>query len=349
MKINQSLGLINQVILVSSFLEACIAIAFLKGSPEFLAEQGIKLSAAAFILFIVVASCAILIPRRIISSINKMNESAKKMSAGEWSARISLEGDEKNSDELSLLATELNGLAEALERRNNAQRQWIANTSHELRTPLSIIQAQVEAFQDGVREVNPKSLNTLHKDILGLAKLVEDLHWLARFDIGTIRHSSTPTDLVATIQESIDSFSDRFAEKQIKIEMEMPPSSVVNGDQNRLKQVFFNLLENSLRYTNEGGRIKVTLIEDKNNATMYFDDSEPGASPETRDQMFDRFFRGEISRSRTYGGSGLGLSICKNIIEIHNGSIKALDSPLQGVRIEIILPLATALAEQKGD
>lgn len=349
MKINQSLGLINQIILVSSFLEACIAIALLKGSPEFLAEQGVKLSIAAFILFIVVASCAILIPRRIVSSINRMNESAKKMSAGDWSARIEVEGNPKEIDELTSLATELNKLAEALEKRNNAQRQWIANTSHELRTPLSIIQAQVEAFQDGVREVTPKSLNTLHKDILGLGKLVEDLHWLARFDIGTLRHSSTPTDLVSTIQESLDSFSERFFEKQIKIESEMPPTSVVNGDQNRLKQVFFNLLENSLRYTNEGGKLKVTLVEEKDNAIIYFDDTEPGAQPETLAQMFDRFYRGEASRSRTYGGSGLGLSICKNIIEIHNGSIGAQNSPLQGVRIEIILPLAAALAEQKRD
>ncbi len=327
---------------------ACIAIALLKGSPEFLAEQGVKLSIAALILFIVVAASAILIPRRILATINSMKDSAKKMSQGDWSARIKVDGD----DDLSALATELNELAEALERRNSAQRQWIANTSHELRTPLSIIQAQVEAFQDGVREVNPKSLNTLHKDILGLGKLVEDLHWLARFDIGTLRHSSTPTDLVLTIQESLDSFSERFAEKQLKIETQMPASSIVNGDQNRLKQVFFNLLENSLRYTNEGGSLKVTVTQDKNNATIYFDDSEPGAPQETLTQMFDRFFRGEVSRSRTFGGAGLGLSICKNIIEIHNGSIQALSSPLAGVRIEIILPLAktdTQDKEQKND
>ncbi len=349
MKINQSLGLINQIILVSSALVACIAIVLWKGSPDFLAEHSIKLSIAALILFIVVAASAILVPRRIISSINKMKDTAKKMSAGDWSARIEIDGEGKDQDELSFLATELNELAEALEKRNNAQRQWIANTSHELRTPLSIIQAQVEAFQDGVREVTPKSLNTLHKDILGLAKLVEDLHWLARFDIGTLRHSSTPTDLVATIQESLDSFGERFAEKQIEIEIEMPQTSVVNGDQNRLKQVFFNLLENSLRYTNEGGKLKVSLSEDKNSATIYFDDSEPGAQPDTLAQMFDRFFRGEVSRSRTYGGSGLGLSICKNIIEIHNGSIRAQNSPIGGVRIEIILPLAAALVEQKRD
>lgn len=349
MKINQSLELINKIILVSSALVACIAITLWKGSPEVLAEHSIKLSIAALILFIVVAASAILVPRRIISSINKMKDTAKKMSAGDWSARIEIDGEGKDQDELSSLATELNELAEALEKRNNAQRQWIANTSHELRTPLSIIQAQVEAFQDGVREVTPKSLNTLHKDILGLAKLVEDLHWLARFDIGTLRHSSTPTDLVATIQESLDSFGERFAEKQIKIEIEMPQTSVVNGDQNRLKQVFFNLLENSLRYTNEGGRLKVTLSEDKNSATIYFDDSEPGAQPDTLAQMFDRFYRGEVSRSRTYGGSGLGLSICKNIIEIHNGAIRAQNSPMGGVRIEIILPLAEAIVEQNRD
>lgn len=343
MKINQSLRLINQIILVSSALVACIAIALLKGSPEFLAEQGVKLSIAALISFIVVAASAILIPRRILATINKMKDSAKKMSQGDWSARIEVEGD----DDLSALATELNELAEALERRNSAQRQWIANTSHELRTPLSIIQAQVEAFQDGVREVTPKSLNTLHKDILGLGKLVEDLHWLARFDIGTLRHSSTPTDLVLTIQESLDSFSERFAEKQLKIETQMPATSIVNGDQNRLKQVFFNLLENSLRYTNEGGSLKVTVTQDKNNATIYFDDSEPGAPQETLTQMFDRFFRGEASRSRTFGGAGLGLSICKNIIEIHNGSIQALSSPLAGVRIEIILPLAKTDTQDK--
>lgn len=327
----------------------------LKGSPEFIAEHGIKLGFAALILFIVVSSSAILIPRRILARLNEIKESAKKMSRGDLSVRIKLDSDGENNhdDELNSLATELNLLADALERRSSAQRQWIANTSHELRTPLSIIQAQVEAFQDGVREVNPKSLNTLHKDILGLGKLVEDLHWLARFDIGTLKHSSIPTDLVLTIQESLDSFAERFRDKQIKLETQMPATSIVNGDENRLKQVFFNLLENSLRYTNDGGTIKVTLIEDKNNAIIYFDDSEPGAQAETLAQMFDRFYRGEASRSRTFGGAGLGLSICKNIVEIHSGTIKANNSPLGGVRIEIVLPLAAStlksIAEHKND
>lgn len=292
---------------------------------------------ALFLAFIVVAACAIIIPHRILTSLNSTRAGAEKLARGEWETRIEIQGD----DELSQLAGQLNNLAEAFERRNSAQRQWIANTSHELRTPLSIIQGQVEAFQDGVREVNPKSLNALHRDILGLSKLVEDLHWLARFDIGQLRHSSTPTDLVPTINESLESFQERFAEKNIKIDSSaLPTTCIVNGDQNRLKQVFFNLLENSARYTNEGGTIKVSVTTDKDIATIYFDDSEPGASTETLAQMFDRFFRGEASRSRTFGGAGLGLSICKNIIEIHNGSIQAQHSPLGGVRIEIKIPLA---------
>lgn len=294
-------------------MAACIAIALLFSPPVFLQEHGWKLIVAFFLAFIVVASCAILIPHRILISLNASKDSLD---------------------------------AEAFERRNSAQRQWIANTSHELRTPLSIIQGQVEAFQDGVREVNPKSLNALHRDILGLSKLVEDLHWLARFDIGQLRHSSTPTDLVPTINESLESFQERFAEKNIKIDSSgLPEKCIVNGDLNRLKQVFFNLLENSARYTNEGGTIKVTITTDKDTATIHFDDSEPGASTETLAQMFDRFFRGEASRSRTFGGAGLGLSICKNIVEIHNGSIQAQHSPLGGVRIVIKIPLA----ENKND
>lgn len=307
------------------------------GPPAFLQENGWKLTIALFIAFIVVAACAILVVHRIVASLHETKAGVEKLAKGDWQTRIEVQGD----DDLSELAGQLNNLAEAFERRNSAQRQWIANTSHELRTPLSIIQGQVEAFQDGVREVNPKSLNALHRDILGLSKLVEDLHWLARFDIGTLRHSSTPTDLVPTINESLESFNERFAEKNIKIDASaMPASCIVNGDQHRLKQVFFNLLENSARYTNEGGTLKVSIATDKDTATIHFDDSEPGASSETLAQMFDRFFRGEASRSRTFGGAGLGLSICKNIVEIHNGSIQAHHSPIGGVRIEIKIPLA---------
>lgn len=233
----------------------------------------------------------------------------------------------------------------ALNTQEQDQKQWMADTSHELRTPIAILRAQVEAFQDGVQEVTPKTLQVLHTEIMGLSKLVDDLHWLSRFDVGSLKHSFVPVDVVSTLHDVSDLFEERYAEKELTIDKSgiTSESCTVYADNNRMRQVFINLLENSLRYTDKGGKLKFSIEKSPTAIVLRFDDSHPGIPEELLPKVFDRFFRVESSRSRELGGSGLGLAICKTIIEAHSGSINASKSDLGGIRIEIILPTARGL------
>jgi two-component system sensor histidine kinase BaeS len=224
-------------------------------------------------------------------------------------------------------------------------KQWMADTSHELRTPIAILRAQVEAFQDGVQEVTPKTLQVLHSEIMGLSKLVDDLHWLSNLDVGNLKHSFVPVEVVSTLQDVADIFEERFGEKEIVLDTSgiTGETGTVYADNNRMRQVFMNLLENSLRYTDCGGKIKLSVEKSPSAIVLQFDDSNPGVPEEMLPKIFDRFFRVEPSRSRELGGSGLGLAICKTIIEAHSGTISASKSELGGIKVQIVLPTARSL------
>ncbi|HMX48074.1 MAG TPA: ATP-binding protein, partial [Candidatus Obscuribacter sp.] len=244
-------------------------------------------------------------------------------------------------DELSVLERELVRLSEILAAQDRGHRQWVADTSHELRTPIAVLRAQVEAFQDGVQEVTARNLEVLHNEIMALSKLVDDLHWLAKYDVGQIKVSPSLTDVGAVLQDVVEALCERFEGKGLKIENTTGGAGKIlaNLDINRLRPVFTNLMENSLRYTDRGGILKISAESDGKELSLRFDDSAPGVSDEVLGRMFERFFRAESSRNRTLGGSGLGLAICKNNMQMLGGTIEASHSPLGGVRIELKMPL----------
>lgn len=279
--------------------------------------------------------------RDFAEGVRTISEGTKKLVDGDVNTRI----EPLRSDEFGELGNELNSLAASLNNQDQNHKQWMADTSHELRTPIAILRAQVEAFQDGVQEVTPKTLQVLHSEIMGLSKLVDDLHWLARFDVGNLKHSFIPIDVASTLQDVADIFEERFADKGLTIDKTeiMKEPCTVYADNNRMRQVFINLLENSLRYTDEGGKLRLSMESTPNAVVLKFDDSPPGIPDELMPKIFDRFFRVEASRSRELGGSGLGLAICKTIIEAHSGSITASKSDLGGIRIEVVLPTARGL------
>jgi two-component system sensor histidine kinase BaeS len=295
---------------------------------------GIGVSAVTF-------AATYFLTKDLTEGVRTISEGTRKLVDGDVNTRI----EHLRSDEFGQLGNELNSLAASLNNQDQNHKQWMADTSHELRTPIAILRAQVEAFQDGVQEVTPKTLQVLHAEIMGLSKLVDDLHWLARFDVGNLKHSFIPIDVASTLQDVAEIFEERFAEKGLTIDKSaiLNESCTVYADNNRMRQVFINLLENSLRYTDKGGKLKLSMEKSPSAVVMRFDDSPPGIPEELIPKIFDRFFRVEASRSRELGGSGLGLAICKTIIEAHSGSITASKSDLGGIRIEVVLPTARGL------
>jgi two-component system sensor histidine kinase BaeS len=285
-----------------------------------------------------------LLARQIVLPVRRIAVGAKALAAGNFDEQIPVAG----KDELGNLAADFNVLARTLKRNEEARRQWMADISHELRTPLAILRGEIEALQDGVRQPNPERLRSLHAEVVGLGKLVDDLHELAVSDLGAMTYRMEPLELVEILDEAVADCRHRFNDKGI--ELRLPgtrPRLNVSGDAGRLRQLFLNLLENSCRYTDPGGFCEVTTEADGTLAIIDVQDSPPGVPEEAMARLFERLFRVDRSRSRGLGGSGLGLAICKNIAEAHGGGISARGSRYGGLWIRLELPLRLGLEKTR--
>ncbi|MEK9495367.1 two-component system sensor histidine kinase BaeS [Photorhabdus sp. P32] len=281
----------------------------------------------------------LLLSRGMLKPVKRLVEGTHKLAAGDFSARVT----PSSKDEIGQLAHNFNQLASTLEKNEQMRRDYMADISHELRTPLAILRGELEALQDGVHKPTPETLNSLLAEITTLTKLVDDLHQLSLSDRGALAYRKEFINISELIQAAIASYRGRFLDKQIQIDVKLPETIMVFADPNRLTQLFHNLLENSLRYTADNGKLIIKSCSNDNYFILNWEDSKPGLSPEQCQRVFERFYRSESSRNRASGGSGLGLAICYNIVEAHSGAIHAAPSPLGGLRIIVELPLTKSL------
>ena len=297
--------------------------------------QNMLIAGLAALVFSLLASW--LLARHLVGPIRDLASGARKIAKGSLDTRINV----RSNDELGELGNNFNAMAERLSRIEQSRRTWVSDTSHELRTPLAVLRAEIEAMQDGVRIPDAATLIRQHKQVLQLTKLVDDLRLTLDKEPGGGDMALESISPISVLEECIASFSDRFETAGIELDtMHLKDAGWrMRGDAGRLTQVFGNLLENTLRYTNTGGRLSITLHSDKNRLILQFDDTAPAPPATTLPHLFERFFRAEPSRSRALGGTGLGLAICKTLIEAHGGRIGAALSRLGGLNIYIELPL----------
>jgi two-component system sensor histidine kinase BaeS len=252
---------------------------------------------------------------------------------GRYDVRLKPEGQ----DELARLARDFNTLAETLAAARQARRKWIADIAHELRTPLSIVRGEIEALQDGVRPLDRDAVNSLAGEAARLARLIEDLHTLSLSDLGALSYHKEPVDLAEIVAEVVE--PQRAAIEQAGLSLRLNLGSyIVSGDADRLAQVFANLLQNSVRYTDAPGRIEVGIKQVAGQVVLDWQDSAPGVPDEDLPRLTEHLFRVEGSRSRAGGGSGLGLAIAHAIVQAHGGTLTAAPGPLGGLRIELRFP-----------
>ncbi|SBS31445.1 Signal transduction histidine-protein kinase BaeS [Marinomonas spartinae] len=266
-----------------------------------------------------------------------IREATRKLATGKFDTRIKIQG----TDELADLGTDFNHLATTLENTRESRKRWVADTAHELRTPVAILRGEIEAMQDGIIKVSPESLESLQQEIVHIARLIDDLNQLSMHDMGNLNYEMEEVDLADTLEQTSQSMSLIYKEAGLDLELEVTTKHpiLINGDENRLHQLFANLMNNSLKYTNTPGRLKITLREEKNLAIVLFEDTPPGVNEEEKQRIFEQFYRVENSRNRATGGRGLGLAICTNIVNAHQGTIKAYHSPEGGLGIRIEFPL----------
>lgn len=275
--------------------------------------------------------------RVFLAPVRRMARGAARLAAGDYSTRVRVSA----TDEIGALAEDFNHLAVALEKNEHMRRAFMADVSHELRTPLAVLRGELEALEDGVRPLTPASIHSLQAEISLLSKLVSDLYDLSLSDAGALTYRKVLVDAGSVLKLALDSSRERLNQHGLQLVERLAPCDLpVLADEGRLRQLFGNLLENSLRYTDKGGRVQVGARIEGSQVRIDFEDSAPGVSPELLPKLFERFYRVEASRNRASGGAGLGLAICRNIAEAHGGQLTATASSLGGLHMSIRLPLA---------
>lgn len=281
------------------------------------------------------ALLAAILSSRIVRPVLKVSDAVSEISHGKYDHRV----DASRQDELGDLSRDINQLAYTLEHSRTARREWIAELSHELRTPVAILQSEIEAIEDGIRTLDLQAINSLHAETLRLSHLINDLHDLSLSDIGALEYKMAPLNLLALVDERTIAVGSLRVEKKIALQVNATSSNFpINGDRHRLGQLLDNLLQNSLRYTDEGGQIQIDLSQDTEGVYLVWQDSTPGLTNEQLPLLFEPLFRAEESRNRTQGGSGLGLTIAQKIVLAHQGSIEVTHSPLGGLAVTIQFP-----------
>ena len=282
------------------------------------------------------AIASLLLARQLTLPIKRLRSAISAIATGNYQHRASV----TSNDELADLAADVNTLAATLDANVHRERRWFADISHELRTPVAIMRGEIDAVRDGLRSFNTETVDSLREEVNRLSELIDDLHQLSVSELGPVHYDEKPIDLRELLAADVARFRTRAGEERLDIDFTCPDDSayVVVGDASRLSQLFRNLIENSLRYTNEGGAIRIELTASTADVIIVVDDSEPGVPTESLSQVFERLYRVDESRARASGGSGLGLTICKNIVEAHKGSIEASHSDLGGLRIRVRLP-----------
>ncbi|SBS60330.1 Signal transduction histidine-protein kinase BaeS [Vibrio splendidus] len=305
-------------------------------AESFFKQQTTHVSTIASITVLLSFLISLFLVRRFLKPLRALSKGAKSIENGDLDFYIKKSGN----DELSDLIGIFNGVVETLRKQKTLREQWLSDISHELRTPITVLRSELEALQDGIRSPEPKYIDSLHQQIITLGQLVEDLHQLSLYDIGFNLNVKNNVDIHKLIDSVIVQNSIRLEQKNITLTKHYDHSAPLftSCDERLLTQLFVNLLENSARYTSDNGHVSIDVTDISDSIIINVEDSDPGVPDASLPRLFERLYRVDKSRSRSSGGSGLGLSICKNIVEAHQGHITADHSELGGLRIIIALP-----------
>ncbi|MCK5794903.1 MAG: HAMP domain-containing protein, partial [Anaerolineales bacterium] len=277
--------------------------------------------------------------RRWVNPLADVMSAAESLAEGDLSVRVVEKGDR----EFLKLAQSFNHMAEELEHAQTQRQNLTADVAHELRTPLHILQGNLEGALDGVYEASPDYFRSMLEETRLLQRLVEDLQTLSMAESGTLDFHFQTLSVPELLKDVITSFSGRAEEAGIQLLIETPDNKegmTVEGDWQRLDQVIGNLVANALRYTPEGGEIMLSAERDGDSILVKIRDSGEGISEEDLPFVFDRFWKGDKSRSRASGGSGLGLAIARQLMTAHGGAISVESQKGEGTTFSVRLPAA---------
>lgn len=281
---------------------------------------------------------SIFVTRRIVKPVRKMQEASRHIADGHYDERVQISGE----DELAELGQSFNQMAFALSQTELRRRQLIGDVAHELRTPLGSIKSVMEGLQDGVLQADPATFLSVEREVNRLQHLVRDLEELSKAEAGQIPLEFERVNPNSFIETAVDHLLPQFNDKEVKLHTSLPEKiSDVWVDPARMTQVILNLLGNALQYTPSGGQVFVSARNNDDKVIIAVQDTGIGIPEEALPHIFERFYRVDKSRSRSGGGSGIGLTISKHLVEAQKGRLTAASPGLnQGSTFTITLPFA---------
>jgi two-component system sensor histidine kinase BaeS len=296
----------------------------------FLGRVRLALAVSGGMALMVALVLGALLMRNITRPLAQLAAASQSIAAGDLATRVPV----RSWDEIGQLAVAFNQMAAGLACAEEARRQQAADIAHELRTPLTVIQGHLEALADGILPADEENLIPVLDQARLLARLVEDLRTLSLAEAGRLELNLAPADVGDWAAGTVSGFQAVAAERGITLDLmvadDLPDARM---DAERMAQVLGNLLDNALRHTSQGGRVTVHVARHDGQVAVTVTDSGPGVPPEHLSRLFERFWRGDSSRSRRTGGSGLGLAIARRIVEAHGGRIWAQNVAEGGLRV----------------
>ncbi len=267
----------------------------------------------------------------------RLRDAAEQVAAGKLETRVRV----KRKDEVGRVGLAFNHMAGQLQRQEGLRKQMVADIAHELRTPLSVMQVNLEAMADELLPASPEELDGLHLEVIRLSRLVEDLRLLSLADAGTLQLQTDPIDANALVEKAVRRMKPQAEARGVILGASLSTRPApISGDEDKLQQVLANLISNALRFTPSGKRVQVSAQASRQYVTLQVSDEGPGIDPADLPDLFERFYKGDRSRSRNDSGSGLGLSIVKQLVELHGGQVSASLPESGGLQVTISLPMA---------
>ncbi|MFW1807085.1 sensor histidine kinase efflux regulator BaeS [Acinetobacter ursingii] len=293
--------------------------------------------------FSVLASlvAALLLATYFKKPIQRLLNATRELTQGNYQHQVII----KRNDELGDLAAQLNQLAIILDQHEQSRRQWVADTSHELKTPLSVLQAQIEAMQDGIRKASPEHLDAMMRQVTSLKKLTQDLGDLAQADAQQLKCYFTEVNPWEAMVQEVDNFKPKFEQAGLNVSID-GQGTLLQLDIDRFKQIMVNLLSNSVRYTEQGGQIHIHTQETSQHWSVIVDDSPLGVDDEQLQRLGERFYRVDDSRTRSTGGTGLGLALSCKLAQALGGRLSFAHSPLGGLRCILTFPKTQSIHKE---
>lgn len=300
--------------------------------------EAFKIFLVAAVLALCISFCVVgLFAYRLVRPLRQMSAAARSFGAGDFSVRVPV----TSADEMGQLAVSFNNMANSLTNSEGMRRSFIANVSHELKTPMTTIAGFIDGILDGTipNGEQDKYLHIVSDEVKRLSRLVKSMLDLSRIDSGEMKIHPSSFDITHTVVTTLLTFEQSIDEKHIGIEgLEDASPIQVYGDPDLLHQVVYNLVENAVKFTNQGGTIRVQAIDSVDRTTVAIENTGPGIAAEDLPMVFDRFYKGDKSRSRDKNGMGLGLYLVRTILQLHGGNIQVSSIQGQYCRFEFYVP-----------